>query len=385
MRCVLKAIIVIYLGLSSGAIFAKPNADIASAFQEYSDAELVAISYSDYSQILKKSVFEAGLSDRHMAVAPSPGIGRRMVRGNKSSTRYEGNRLDFPSYKEPGNLEIVLGIRAEIEALPSAVPMREWTRNQQLAYWLNLYNITVITELAQLYPLQGLAGHLYGKGGLFERKLLKVAGIDLSLNDIHHEILIPNWQNPLVMYGLFHGYVGSANIRTEAYTAANVWKALEANAHEFINSNRGVRYDRSDIRVAELYKVNKALFPNWETDLKAHLRAYATTGYNGRIAQAKRVKATTSDYYIADLFQGVTYDLNSSASNPAALSQFGSVMSDFLLARSQSETASAIPDVVIDYVLKIAKKKVRQGASVRVEELEPAKPEPEKQNPEKQN
>lgn len=353
-------------------------------YTEAATRQTLDIRYEDWSYILKTTVFEAGRSDRTHAAPPEPGIGRRIVKGNTSSTRFEGNRLYFPAF-EGENLVALKRIRAEVEAMPDMVPLAEWTRNQQLAYWLNLYNITLVELLAERYPEQELRSLLYGKGrsgGLLNEPALTVAGVTLSLNDIHHNILIPGWNDPLVMYGLFHGFVGSPNIRSEAYRAETVWQQLEDNAREFINSNRGTRMNGSILRVAEIYSDNLALFPEGPEGLKAHLAAYADPGYAERFAAASQVRATLSDYYVADLFQGYATDVNPNAGNSAAIVEAltgssGADIAQWMSATMDRQYFSAAPGHVMEYLAKIREKRAKREGEVSIEEFEEAKPAPE--------
>ncbi|MCJ9430632.1 DUF547 domain-containing protein [Kordiimonas marina] len=309
---------------------------------------------------------------------PRPGIGQHFVIGNTSNLRYEGNRFYFQTLEVNENLKKLLRIRRELEAMPGAIPMKEWTKNQQLAYWLNLYNITLVEALGRAYPEQQIRTLLYGPDGhhgLLDKKLLKVAGVRLSLNDIQYRILMPGWRDPLVMYGLFKGYVGSPNITKVAFTAHTVWDMLKQNAVEFINSNRGARMDGTLLRVSEFYGENRALFPAWPDDLKAHLAKYADTYYASRFRNADAVKATTHDYYIADLMQGIRNDSNPNAGNPAAL--IGSLksinaqqMEDWLIQKNGHLAGVRVPNLVMHYLIKIQKRKAARKGHVDVEEVE---------------
>ena len=88
-----------------------------------------------------------------------------------------------------------------------------------------------LDEVVKEYPRQNLKRLFRGKNSMFEKKLLTVAGVPLSLNDIQFTILKQNYDsNPLVIYGLYQGIIGGPNIRKTAYTGANVWRALENNA-----------------------------------------------------------------------------------------------------------------------------------------------------------
>ncbi|WP_020397981.1 DUF547 domain-containing protein [Kordiimonas gwangyangensis] len=339
--------------------------------------EAVSINYDDWSYVLRTTVFEGGRSDRTHAAPPAPGIGRRIVKGNTSSTRFEGNRLYFPAFKGQ-NLVTLKHIRAELEAMPGAVPLVEWTKNQQLAYWLNLYNIKLVELLAEHYPEQELRSLLYGGGsrsGLLDQPALKVAGVRLSLNNIHHDIILANWQDPLVMYELFHGFVGSANIRSEAYRADTVWDQLRENAVEFINSNRGARMDGDILRVAEIYRENLELFPGGPDELKAHIVSLADADYAPRFAAARTVVASTRDYYIADLFQGYERDLNPNAGNSAAIVEAltGSSNADvaeWMSATMDRQYFSAAPGHVMEYLGKVRERNEAREGNVNVEEYE---------------
>ena len=111
---------------------------------------------------------------------------------------------------------------------------------------------------------------------MLSKKLLTVAGMPLSLNDIQFTILKQNYDNdPLIIYGLYQGYIGGPNIRKRAYTGADVYRSLANNAIEFTNSNRGTySKDEKVFRVSSLYERNRVYFPDFNSDLSKHLLVY---------------------------------------------------------------------------------------------------------------
>eukprot|EP00657_Telonema_sp_P-1_P011323 TRINITY_DN6351_c0_g1_i1.p1 TRINITY_DN6351_c0_g1~~TRINITY_DN6351_c0_g1_i1.p1 ORF type:complete len:131 (-),score=18.69 TRINITY_DN6351_c0_g1_i1:8-400(-) len=84
-------VLVVVADMQSVRAASEPHA----VFTEAATVSNVDISYDDWSYILSATVFEAGRSDRSYAPPPVPGVGRRIVKGNTSSTRFEGNRLYF--------------------------------------------------------------------------------------------------------------------------------------------------------------------------------------------------------------------------------------------------------------------------------------------------
>ncbi|TNE61629.1 MAG: DUF547 domain-containing protein [Alphaproteobacteria bacterium] len=372
-----------------------PNEDgVPEPFRGHQSGSEITVSYADWDYILGAIVFEAGTSDRTAAIAPKHSVGTRVQNGNQSSRRLEGNRVMFTALDEDA-LAVVSRIRRELEAVPAYAPLGLWSRNEQLAYWLNLYNVTVIEQIGLRYPVRSLKSLYYGdreEPSLWDEKLLNVAGVPLSLNDIEHTILLQKWRNPLVIYGLFHGFVGSGNVRDQAYTAANVYELLEENAREFINSNRGLRIRGNKLLVAAIYEDFADYFPDFDEDIKAHLAYYSDFADRARIMAAKRVSPKTKDFYIADLNGGVKYTSDSALGNASALmgavvggGTFGGVDVPALsmdfgteLAQQSNTAASGLstsrfPPQAMEYLAKVRKRNIDRDGTVDIEEIDPGK------------
>jgi len=290
------------------------ESSVPEPFRGDTPGSKLTINYDDLTKVLETTVMRAGGSDRREAPKARPAAGSRIQRGNPKPTRLEGNRVDFHVFLGE-NLVMMQHLRDDIAAVPRVLPLGDLTRNEQLAYWLNLYNVTLITQVGKVFPENNLK-KLYPD--LWNEKVIKVAGISMSLNDIQHKVLIPKFRNPLVMYGMFQGIVGSPNIRRRAFDGRNVWEMLERNAYEFVNSNRGARYKWGKLRVSELYRMNAGLFPNFEKDLKRHLYKYAYASFRDRVRDAKDIKADIDDWYVADLYGG-NRALSSANTNGAAM------------------------------------------------------------------
>ncbi len=179
----------------------------------------------------------------------------------------------------------------------------------------------LINEIIKVYPERKLKKLLTGKNSILEKKLLKVAGVPLSLNDIEFTILRQNYNNnPLVMYGLYQGIIGGPNIRKSAYTGANVQNHLEDNASEFINSNRGTYpKDEKTFRASSLYDRNREFFPNFQADLKKHLLVYLVGSEKGELAASSVIKPDIDDWTVTDLYGSYPEIGGSLADNSAAL------------------------------------------------------------------
>ena len=285
-------------GLASAA-----ESTVPEPFQGFDADSKYAINYDDLTAVLKTVVVDMGISTRRVAQEGPDVTGTRM-KNKVKKTANEGNRFYFETFEDDEEAQQFLkGIQASLEQLPSEAPLKYFSREEQLAYWLNLYNVTVLNEVIAVYPTKNLKKYTVGKKSIFDKKLLTVAGVPLSLNDIQFTILKQNYDNnPLVIYGLYQGIIGGPNIRKRAYTGADVMSALENNAYEFINSNRGTwGRDKGVFRVSSFYDRNRAYFPNFEADLTAHLEKHLTGTELTKLQAGLKMKANIHDWSVTDL------------------------------------------------------------------------------------
>ena len=315
--------LVIMAGLIlSASTAAATLSEVPAPFRGFDSTSTYQINYSQLNALLKMTVVDVGRSTREVADPTRAATGTRMKANVQRSTTNEGNRFYFEIFNGDDEAEKALqDIRDDLAALPSQAPLQFFNRNEQLAYWLNLYNFTLLNEVVKVYPKRKLNKLLKGKKSILDKKLVTVAGVPLSLNDIQHVILKQNYENsPLVMYGLYQGIIGGPNIRKSAYTGANVQRNLADNAAEFINSNRGT-YSRDEkiFRASSLYDRNRGYFPNFQEDLKKHLLVYLQGSERSKLEYASTIKPDIDDWTVTDIYGSYPQIGGSFAQNNAAL------------------------------------------------------------------
>lgn len=268
------------------------------------------LNFERLDAVLKASVLAEGEPSRNTVVPRNNSFeGSRAKAVENIYTALTANRFHFEAYrKAPQMRQMVSQIRHDLSSFPATTPLNSLPRAEQLAYWLNLYNVTVIDEVIKVYPRKNLQSLMLGDEGLLEQKILKVAGIDLSLNDIQFEILPRQFPNePLVIYGLYQGFIGSPNITARAYTAENVMALLEKNAFEFVNSNRGTLPKGTlGFRVSDFYQRSASFFPDFQSDLRRHLAKYLRVDDQAELANAETLRANVTDFNVTDIYGTVS-------------------------------------------------------------------------------
>lgn len=340
---------------------------VLEPFGEYTQGSSYSISYEDIDTVFKATVMNTGMSTRAKAKKAQANIGSRIKVNVKRLTALEGNRFFFETFESDEQKQILTNIRKSLESLPTSASLKHFSKAEQLAYWLNLYNITVLDELVKIYPEKDIEDFMED---LVEEKILTVEGVKLSLNDIQFKILMPKFdRDPLIIYGLYQGYIGGPNIRRSAYTGKNVFKNLKDNAYEFVNSNRGTYAGKKNVfRASSLYDRNEDFFPNFKRDLREHLYTYLVGSMRYSLESSDKLRTNINNWEITDLYGTMRKNNSSAATNEAALMDAGAStnkdLPDFLQG-SGIFTQSGISEMMLSKVEDFGRFSKEQSAKLR--------------------
>ena len=131
--------------------------------------------------------------------------------------------------------------------VPSAT-YESWSREAQIALWLNAYNAIVLQTVINHYPIKGKAGTYPASSirqipGVFDQAKHRVAGRSVTLDEIEKTIL-SSFKDPRLYLALGRGAVGSGRLRSEAYTADRLKEQLEAVHADFMSQQELLKIDR---------------------------------------------------------------------------------------------------------------------------------------------
>lgn len=366
------------IGFLSSSLWADgTNSSVPEPFKGFDPNSKLKIDYTDLDSLLDTVVLDTGRSDRTTATRSQAATGTRMKVKVNRSTVNEGNRFYFEVFgNNPENLKTLGKIRSRLESIASNMAFSRFSRDEQLAYWINLYNITMIEAIAQVYPIAELEDLIVGEDSILAKKSLTVGGIPLSLNDIEFTILRQNYDgNPLIIYGLYQGIIGAPNIRKQAYKGSTVYADLIDNAMEFINSNRGTKSKNKKVfEVSSFYARNASFFPDFDADLTEHLLTYLEGEQLGELQNAAEIDADIDDWTTTSLFGSQRSVGGSFATSNAALSgAVGGASGSNLTGKAA--TASRYSPAVLKHLDELNKKRAEeQTGTVTVEEMGQAAP-----------
>lgn len=263
------------------------------------------IDYSIWDEAMKAIVISMGPSLREGAPRPDPSFGTRRQYGHVSRYRLEGTRVMF-SFLDADVIASFTEYRKDLENTANIVDIQALSRNEQLAYWINLHNVAMVEQIANAWPVRQPREIKIDGVPLDEARFITVEGIKLSPRDIREKIVYRHWKDPAVIYGFWRGEIGGPSLQREAYNADNVARLLARNAQDFVNSLRGTQEQDGTLQVSELYReAAPFFFPDFEKDLRAHLAKYADDKTGALLAATSGADPVVSERDIADLEGGV--------------------------------------------------------------------------------
>ena len=165
-----------------------------------------------------------------------------------------------------------------IEYLEGLDP-RSLARDEQMAYWINLYNAVTVKVVLGEYPVDSIKNIHEGVipwTGPWGDIHTSAAGQPLTLDNIEHDILRAIWRDPRIHYAVNCASMGCPNLLPEVFTGENLERLLEQGAREYINHPRGAELlDEAFGVVSSIYFWFPEDFGNSEAGVLEHLRKYA--------------------------------------------------------------------------------------------------------------
>lgn len=170
----------------------------------------------------------AGFDHSHAAL---DGVLRKHVNG--SGVDYAGLK------KDPKPLDGYLDSVAAV----SEASFKEWSKEQQMAMLINLYNAATLKLVVDHYPEKSIKKIGSWSGGPWKQRVVRLFGEKRSLDYIEHDLLRPNYHDPRIHFAVNCASIGCPPLRSEAFTAAKLGKQMDEQARIFLGDGRNNRID----------------------------------------------------------------------------------------------------------------------------------------------
>jgi hypothetical protein len=114
-------------------------------------------------------------------------------------------------------------------------PKNSWTKDEELAYWINVYNAFTVKLILKNYPVISITDLHNGKP--WDVKWIAIGSNKYSLNNIENDIIRPKFKEPRIHFAVNCAAISCPPLANTAFTAKNLNSLLDKQTRSFINSN----------------------------------------------------------------------------------------------------------------------------------------------------
>lgn len=138
-----------------------------------------------------------------------------------------------------------------LKKLENAQPA-SWSRNDQVAFWINAYNAHIVNFVVQAYPIKSILD-IHG-GNVWDNKKVRVGGQSVTLNQIEKEILIGKYREPRIHFAINCAAKSCPPLMNKAWTSATLNNDLNRQTKAFINNSRFNSLKGNTAKVSKIFE-----------------------------------------------------------------------------------------------------------------------------------
>ncbi len=154
-----------------------------------------------------------------------------------------------------------------------------WSKNDQMAFWINAYNAFTIELILDNYPITSIKDigaklQIPFVNTPWDVKFIEIGGEEYDLNNIEHNILRKNFDDPRIHFAIVCASLSCPNLRPEAYTGEKLEAQLTHQTKRFLADTNKNKITKTDIKISKIFSWFKGDFTKKET-LITFLNKYA--------------------------------------------------------------------------------------------------------------
>ena len=126
-----------------------------------------------------------------------------------------------------------------------------WPKNEQLAFWINVYNAFTIDLIVNNYPLKSIQNLDGGKP--WDVKRINIDGKKYSLNNIENDIIRPQFKDARIHFALNCAAKSCPPLLNGAFFAKTLNAQLDEVTKKFINNSKYQTISASKLTLSKIF------------------------------------------------------------------------------------------------------------------------------------
>lgn len=158
-----------------------------------------------------------------------------------------------------------------LEVLANNDPQSDWSKNEKLAYYINLYNAATVKLILDNYPTKSIKDIKKPWGS----DIVKIGEDLVSLGYIEHKVL-RKMDEPRIHFAINCASYSCPKLVNKAFTVEGMEEQLEAATKDFVNDTTRNQFTPEEAKLSEIFRWYKGDFTDDGT-LKEYINAYLVT------------------------------------------------------------------------------------------------------------
>lgn len=201
------------IAVLAGCVSLPPSAQNESQTGQVSTVSSTPLSYDDYETVLRTYVNADGL-------------------------------VDYPALQ--ANSQVLKDFVVQLGAV-SPDAYAAWSEDDKIAFLINAYNAITLESIINQNPLKESIKDIFGVWNFNKHTVM---GRSLTLDNIEHDILRKDFQEPRIHAALVCAAISCPPLRQEPYTGENLDAQLADQVNIWLSSPIGLQIDRTQNTVA---------------------------------------------------------------------------------------------------------------------------------------
>ncbi len=153
-----------------------------------------------------------------------------------------------------------------LELLSNNAPDKNtWTKEEQLAYWINAYNAFTVKLIVDNYPVKSIQDldpkvKLPLINTVWDIKFFKIGGKESSLDEIEHKILRQEFEEPRIHFAVNCASFSCPPLWNEAFVPEKIDQQLDLVTRTFINDPKRNKISPDKLEISSIFSWFKGDF-----------------------------------------------------------------------------------------------------------------------------
>ncbi len=183
----------------------------------------------------------------------------------------DSGNVDYKGFKTDQD-----ALSSYLDYLGNTIPSETWSKEEGLAYYINLYNAATVQLILNNYPTKSIKDikNPWGK------EWVKIGEETFSLGDIEHKIL-RKMDEPRIHFAINCASFSCPKLLNEAYTVSKLESQLQKASEDFVNDPTRNILSKEKLQLSNIFKWYKKDFTE-NGSLIDYIKKHSQTEINSK-------------------------------------------------------------------------------------------------------